>query len=74
MSGMKLEETVHGDAIALSVRGTAGPGEGETLERAFADLAGKRHKTVVLDLAGLDYLSSFGIGCLIKLHRDVAEH
>ncbi|MEM8835911.1 MAG: STAS domain-containing protein, partial [Planctomycetota bacterium] len=32
------------------------------------------HKTVVLDLAGLDYLSSFGIGCLIKLHRDVAEH
>lgn len=73
MSGIKLEETVHGEAIALSVRGSAGPSEGEALERAFTDIAGKKHKTVVLDLAGLDYLSSFGIGCLIKLHRDVAE-
>lgn len=30
--------------------------------------------TIVLDLAGLDFVDSTGIGCLFKLHRRAVDH
>lgn len=62
--------------ITISGRLALG-GETEKLDAALTKLLAADHKTVVLDIAGLDYVDSSGVGmlvsCLTKLKKAGGE-
>ena len=63
-------------AITISGRLALG-GETEKLDAALTKLLAADHKTVVLDITGLDYVDSSGVGmlvsCLTKLKKAGGE-
>jgi len=62
--------------ITISGRLALG-GETEKLDAALTKLLSQDHKTVVLDISGLDYVDSSGVGmlvsCLTKLKKAGGE-
>lgn len=59
------------DVMVLRLNGSAGAGECDALERAAMVVAAKRPRGVVLDLGGLTFLSSLGIGMIVSMVQAV---
>jgi anti-anti-sigma factor len=60
-------------ATVLRLVGWAGLGAQAELERAVTRVSASAHGLVVLDLAGLDGMSSLAVGQLVLLHRAVSR-
>jgi anti-sigma B factor antagonist len=61
-----------GDDVVLTVSGRITLGEGNVMLREIVgELAYKGHKTIVLNLAEVNYVDSSGLGELVKAHTTV---
>jgi len=63
---LHVVEKLMGDVLVLDARGrlTLGP-ETEVLRHRFQDAVDAGHKRIVLNLAGVDYVDSAGLGALV---------
>lgn len=53
----------------VRIAGRAGAPEAEHLEEQLVRIADLKPRRIVLDLAGLEFLSSVGVSALLRLHR-----
>jgi anti-sigma B factor antagonist len=63
---LHVVEKLMGDVLVLDARGRITLGhETETLRERFKDVVDAGHKRIVLNLAGVDYIDSAGLGVLV---------
>src|SRR5215469_1247837 len=63
---LHVVEKLMGDVLVLDARGRITLGhETEVLRRHFQDVVDAGHKRIVLDLAGVDYIDSAGLGTVV---------
>jgi anti-sigma B factor antagonist len=60
----------HGDVGVIVVRGRLDPGNPDPLEAAVRALLEKGTTKILMDLRSVSYISSTGIGSLIKAYRE----
>ncbi|HVZ93067.1 MAG TPA: STAS domain-containing protein [Phycisphaerales bacterium] len=65
-------ETMHKGYI-VHLTGKAGGPESEQLETELNRLANLKPAVMVLDMGGLEYLSSMGISAIVRLHKLLKE-
>jgi anti-sigma B factor antagonist len=64
-----------GDAVAVDVVGKIALGEGSAqLRETIRELMDKGKKHIVLNLAGVDFIDSSGLGELVRTHASVRTH
>ena len=61
-------------AVVLDVKGqlTGGP-EAETFRELFKTIVSEGHKNVIVNLKGVDWISSTGIGIMIRGYKTIRE-
>ncbi|MBL8744949.1 MAG: STAS domain-containing protein [Phycisphaerae bacterium] len=74
MSVLKVEATEQPGGTVVRIAGRAGAPEAEHLEEQLARIASLRPRRLVLDLAGLEFLSSMGVSALLRLHREAKNN
>ncbi|MDX2116240.1 MAG: STAS domain-containing protein [Planctomycetota bacterium] len=57
----------------VKLSGRAGGPESEQLEEQLNRLVALKPQMIVVDMTGLEYLSSMGVSALIRLHRSMKE-
>ncbi|HXJ96946.1 MAG TPA: STAS domain-containing protein [Terriglobia bacterium] len=63
---LHVVEKLMGDVLVLDVRGRITLGrETEVLRRQFQDVVDAGHRRIILNLAGVDYVDSAGLGALV---------
>jgi anti-sigma B factor antagonist len=74
MAELELRERQAGDVTILDLSGAVRIGEGSiALRDAIRDLAGEGKKKLLLNLAGVNYVDSSGIGELIANYTTVSR-
>jgi anti-sigma B factor antagonist len=69
---MQTNTRSEGDCIVLTVSGRITLGEGNVMLRDIvSELVDKGHKTIILNLADVNYVDSSGLGELVKAHTTV---
>jgi len=63
---MEISRNINGAAMVLSVAGRLDSNTAARLEEVLAEDTVRKHGALVLDLAGLDYVSSAGLRVLLK--------
>jgi anti-sigma B factor antagonist len=63
-----------GSAAVVRVRGSAGMEEADHFRRRLERLAEQPIAIIALDLAGLEFISSAGLGALISAHKKARPH
>ncbi len=63
-----------GDDATVIVKGEIDLAEAGELERLLTELVGTRPSRVVVDLHGVDFMGSAGLGALVTAHNRIAEH
>ena len=58
----------------IRVVGDAGVSNAERLDAEFARACARRPALAVIDLAGVTFISSMGMGALVTFHRSVTRH
>ena len=73
---MQLEERVVGDAVIVRIAGdiTLKKGDDARLNDRIGGLIQQGHKKVLLDLAGVGYVDSAGLGQLVMAHSTLKNH
>ena len=62
------------DVTIVTMRGDADLAAADVLSNALLPIAASRPAYVMVDLAGLTFISSLGIGQLVSLRRGLAAH
>ena len=62
-----------GRTLVYSLRGSLDIATSPTVRAALTDAAGREHQDIIVDLSGLEFLDSTGLGALIGAHRRCAE-
>jgi anti-sigma B factor antagonist len=63
---LHVVEKLMGDVLVLDARGRITLGrETEALRKQFQDVVDAGHKRIILNLAGVDYIDSAGLGALV---------
>jgi anti-sigma B factor antagonist len=60
--------------VIVRVKGDAGVGNVDELDRQLLKLTAARSALVVFDLADLRFISSLGLGILLNFHRNASHH
>jgi len=71
---LTLDEEQVGQAVVVHVRGSVTISDAETLTAALEALAAKKTPLVVLDLSGMDFICSSGLGAIISGHVKSRHH
>lgn len=72
---MQTASRTVGKVTVLDVSGRITVGEGNVVLREIVrDLAEKGHKAIVLNLGGVQYVDSSGVGELVKAHTTIKNH
>ena len=69
---LKTEQRRYGDVVVVVVEGFVQAAEARVLERELLE-AKKDAKAVILDMHGVEYISSSGIGMLLNLTKKWEE-
>lgn len=73
-TGMQIEERTAGDIIILDITGKMTLGEGdEILKDKINSLVLDGHKKIVLNLAGVPYIDSSGLGEIVRTYTTVSR-
>ena len=73
-TGMQIEERAAGDIIILDLTGKMTLGEGdEILKDKINSLVLDGHKKIVLNLAGVPYIDSSGLGEIVRTYTTVSR-
>jgi anti-anti-sigma factor len=73
MAAFKVDVIAKPNGFVVAISGRAGGPECEALEEQFNKLVGLKPSLIVLDMNGLEYISSMGLSALIRLHRNMKE-
>lgn len=74
MSALSVSVAEQSGGTVVRIAGRAGAAESEHLEEQLSRLAGLKPSRLVLDLTGLEFLSSMGVSALLRLHREAKTH
>lgn len=72
--GLTVEVRQTGPASVITVTGSADIAESEKLQAALDQLTVRRVGLIVLDLAGMDFICSVGLGAIITAHLKGRHH
>ena len=71
---MQIEERAVGDVMILDLKGKITLGEGdELLKDKINSLVNQGHKKIVLNLAGVPYIDSAGLGEVVRTYTTVSR-
>ena len=71
---MQIEERMVGDVVMLDLKGKITLGEGdELLKDKVNSLVNQGHKKIVLNLAGVPYIDSAGLGEVVRTYTTVSR-
>ena len=71
---MEIEERKVGDVVVLDLRGKVTLGEGdELLKDKVNSIVNQGHKKIVLNLAGVPYIDSAGLGEIVRTYTTVSR-
>lgn len=71
---MQIEERVVGDVTILDIKGKMTLGEGdELLKDKINSLVSQGHKKLVLNLEGVPYIDSAGLGEIVRTYTTVSR-
>jgi anti-sigma B factor antagonist len=71
---MQIEERAVGDVVVLDLKGKITLGEGdELLKDKVNSLVNQGHKKIVLNLAGVPYIDSAGLGEVVRTYTTVSR-
>ncbi len=73
MDRLIIEEEYAGDIVILKLRGLVDSGSSHILEDKFKELVSTENVRVVVDLQGVDYISSAGWGIFVGEIKGVRE-
>jgi anti-sigma B factor antagonist len=62
------------DGIVVSIRGDLGVGNVPLLERQLMSLSARKPGRVVIDMSGVEFISSLGLGSLVQFQRGLLRH
>jgi anti-sigma B factor antagonist len=68
---LKTEDA--GETLIFKLRGSLDLATSTTVRAALTDAADKGRKDIIVDLSGLEFLDSTGLGALIGAHRRATE-
>ena len=71
---MQIDERMAGDVVVLDLKGKITLGEGdELLKDKVNSLVNQGHKKIVLNLAGVPYIDSAGLGEVVRTYTTVSR-
>jgi anti-sigma B factor antagonist len=70
---LKIEIQQKPQAVVAQLIGEAGVDEAEELDRTLRLLTAAKPALAVLDMAGLSYIASMGIGALVKFRGEISH-
>jgi len=71
---MQIEQRSSGDVVVLDLKGKITLGEGdELLKDKVNSLLNQGHKKIVLNLAGVPYIDSAGLGEIVRTYTTVSR-
>ena len=71
---MQIEERAVGDVVLLDLKGKITLGEGdELLKDKVNSLVNQGHRKIVLNLAGVPYIDSAGLGEIVRTYTTVSR-
>ena len=71
---MQIEQRAVGDVVILDLRGKITLGEGdELLKDKVNSLVNQGHKKIILNLAGVPYIDSAGLGEVVRTYTTVSR-
>jgi anti-sigma B factor antagonist len=71
---MQIEERAVGDVIVLDLKGKVTLGQGdELLKDKVNSLVNQGHRKIVLNLAGVPYVDSAGLGEIVRTYTTVSR-
>ena len=71
---MQIEQRAAGDVVILDLKGKITLGEGdELLKDKVNSLVNQGHKKIVLNLAGVPYIDSAGLGEVVRTYTTVSR-
>ena len=71
---MQIEERAVGDVVVLDLKGKITLGEGdELLKDKVNSLVNQGHRKIVLNLAGVPYVDSAGLGEIVRTYTTVSR-
>ena|SRR6185437_666541 len=62
---IEIRETDREGIVILSMKGRLTAGEASSIREKVNELLAKGHKNVILDLGGVDYIDSTGLGSMV---------
>lgn len=71
---LQLDVQDRGRATVVVVRGSAGIQDADRLKAALEELVAEKVPLVVLDLSGMDFICSLGLGAIINAHLKSRHH
>lgn len=71
MSAIQVSSKVKGDALLISLKGDAGMASIDVLEPELSKICERKPSLAVLDMTGLTFISSMGMGSLVSFQRGV---
>ena len=66
---LELNVSDQGDARVVGIFGSVGMNEADRLRSALDELADAPTRVVVLDLTGMDFICSLGLGAMIAVYQ-----
>lgn len=70
---MKIEHDIRSGVVCLALAGRFDEFAVPEAEKAFADAVNHEHVRVLLDLSGVEYVTSSGLRAILMLHRAVGN-
>ncbi len=74
MNKLAISTNERDEATIITLSGSAALGEASVLERHLQAVFSQGRYKLVIDLSGLDFTSSLGLGSLIRAHTRCREH
>ena len=71
---LQVEAEQRGPVLIVTIKGSVGIVEAETLGRKLEELAAKQLPTMVLDLSEMDFICSSGLGAIISAYLKSRRH
>jgi anti-sigma B factor antagonist len=69
---MKFKDEIRGDIGVLSMKGKLmGPPESDELHTEVRSLLGQRVKKIVLDMGGVTWINSMGVGAIMRCYTSI---
>lgn len=73
MDGLTIAIDQRRDALVIRLSGSAGVTAGDELDRAARLIKIQRPRRLIIDLAGLSFIASLGLGLLVALGSSVRQ-